>query len=203
MAIRAPGTPRSASASERVAARRLTSSKAGATWAPDSRRIAFAATRGGDDEAQIYVIDLAGGEARRVTSVPIGAANPQWRPDGGAILFESGIYPGAMDAAADKQPAADRKARKFKVRVYEHFPIRYGNEWLDDRRPALFVQDLAVGSVARADGFGGRLHPRSGAMPASPSPKTPRHRYWSRAMAARSTRPKSSASIRGRGHTAT
>ena len=151
-----------------AAPRRLTSSKAGesgATWAPDSRRIAFAGKREGDDEAQIYIIDLAGGEARRVTSVPTGAANPQWRPDGGAILFESSVYPGALDAAANKQAAADRKARKFNVRVYEHFPIRYWNEWLDDRRSALFVQELTEGSIAqdilspttlaRAEGFGG------------------------------------------------
>ena len=148
--------------------RRLTSSKAGESsprWAPDSRRIAFAAKREGDDDAQIYVIDLAGGEARRMTSIPTGAGNPQWRPDGGAILFESNVYPGALDAAANKQAAAERKARKFNMRVYEHFPIRYWNEWLDDRRPALFVQELTEGSVARdilssttlarAEGFGG------------------------------------------------
>jgi dipeptidyl aminopeptidase/acylaminoacyl peptidase len=151
-----------------AAPRRLTSSKAGEAspqWAPDSRRIAFASKREGDDEAQIYVLDLAGGEARRVTGVPTGAANPQWRPDGGAILFESSVYPGALDAAANKQAAADRKARKFNVRVYEHFPIRYWNEWLDDRRPALFVQELAEAAPARdiltptalagSEGFGG------------------------------------------------
>ena len=148
--------------------RRLTNSKAGEgdpQWAPDSRRIAFAAKREGDDEAQIYVLDLAGGEARRVTNVPTGAGNPQWRPDGQAILFESSIYPGAVDAAANKQVMADRKARKFNMRVYEHFPIRYWNQWLDDRRPALFVQELAEGAAARdvltpsklaqMDGFGG------------------------------------------------
>jgi dipeptidyl aminopeptidase/acylaminoacyl peptidase len=151
-----------------AAPRRLTSSKAGeadAAWAPDSRRIAFATKREGDDEAQIYVLDLAGGEARRVTSLSTGAGNPQWRPDGGAILFESSVYPGALDGAANKQAATDRKARKFNMRVYEHFPIRYWNEWLDDRRPALFVQDMADGASARdilsptalaqVEGFGG------------------------------------------------
>ena len=47
-----------------TAPRRLTNTKAGesgAAWAPDSRRIAFSAKREGDDEAQIYVLDLAGG----------------------------------------------------------------------------------------------------------------------------------------------
>lgn len=151
-----------------AAPRRLTASKAAESspaWAPDSRRIAFSAKREGDEEAQIYVLDLAGGEAKRVTTVPTGASNPQWRPDGQAILFESSIYPGAMDVEANKKAAADRKARKFNMRVYDHFPIRYWNDWIDDRRPSLWVQPLAEGAaardilsptkLARSEGFGG------------------------------------------------
>lgn len=151
-----------------AAPRRLTANKAAESspaWAPDSRRIAFSAKREGDDDAQIYVLDLAGGEARRVTTVPTGAANPQWRPDGQAILFESQVYPGAMDAPANKKAAEERKNRKFNMRVYDHFPVRYWNDWINDRRPSLWVQPLAEGAAARdilsptklaqAEGFGG------------------------------------------------
>lgn len=148
--------------------RRLTASKAAESspaWAPDSRRIAFSAKREGDDEAQIYILDLEGGEAKRATSVPTGASNPQWRPDGQAILFESRSYPGAMDVSANKKAAEERKARKFNMRVYDHFPVRYWNDWIDDRRPTLWVQPLAEGAtaqdilspskLAQAEGFGG------------------------------------------------
>ncbi|MDB5429971.1 MAG: prolyl oligopeptidase [Caulobacter sp.] len=130
--------------------RRITSSKAAEsdpTWSPDSQRIAFSTKREGDDQAQIYVLDLAGGEARRVTASATGASNPQWRPDGQAILFEASAYPGAMDDEANRKAAADRKARKFNVRVYEHFPIRYWNQWLDDMRPTIWVQTLADGKA--------------------------------------------------------
>src|SRR5438552_2193130 len=76
--------------------RRLTSTKApesGVAWSADSRRIAFATRREGDEMAQIYVLDLAGGgEATRVTSLSTGAASPKWRPDGGALLFTSLVY---------------------------------------------------------------------------------------------------------------
>ena len=159
-----------------AAPRRLTSSKAGEgdpAWAPDSRRIAFSAKREGDDVAQLYVLNLAGGEARRATDVPTGAARPQWRPDGQAILFESLVYPGAVDAATNKKAAEERKARKYTMRVYEHFPIRYWNEWLDDRQPSLWVQPLSEGAVARdilsitklaqAEGFGGSAQNEGGA----------------------------------------
>jgi dipeptidyl aminopeptidase/acylaminoacyl peptidase len=126
--------------------RRLTHTKApeaGVQWSPDSRQIAFTTKRDGDDVDQVYVLDLAGGgEARRVTTLSTGAANPRWRPDGKAILFESQVWPGAADDDANRKAAADHQARKYDVRIYEHYPVRYWNQWLDDRRPTIMVQSL-------------------------------------------------------------
>jgi dipeptidyl aminopeptidase/acylaminoacyl peptidase len=132
--------------------RRLTSTKgaeSGAAWSPDGRRIAFSAKRDGDDAAQIYVLDLAGGEAQRVTSLSTGARLPKWRPDGGAILFSSTVYPGAADDEANKKIAAERKAQKFRVRAYDGFPVRYWDKWLDDMQPHVFVQLLEPGAKAK------------------------------------------------------
>ncbi len=149
--------------------RRLTHTKApekGVDWSPDSRRLAFATKREGDELEQIYVLDLAdGGEARRLTNVSTGASNPRWRPDGQAILFESSVYPHALDDEANKKIIAERKARKYNVRVYEHFPVRYWNQWLDDHQPTILVQEVAEGSsphdvlsataLAQTPGFSG------------------------------------------------
>jgi dipeptidyl aminopeptidase/acylaminoacyl peptidase len=133
--------------------RRLTHTKApekGIAWSPDSRAIAFATKREGDDAEQIYILDLAGGgEARRLTNLSTGASNPRWRPDGKAILFESSVWPDALDDEANKKVAAERKARKYNVRVYEHFPVRYWNQWLDERLPTIMVQSLQEGASAR------------------------------------------------------
>jgi dipeptidyl aminopeptidase/acylaminoacyl peptidase len=130
--------------------RRLTHTKApeeGVAWSPDSRSIAFSTKREGDEQAQIYILDLAeGGEAHRVTELSTGARNPKWRPDGKAILFESTVYPGAADDEANKKAAADKKARKYNLRAYEHFPVRIWNEWLDERQPSIFVQSLEPGA---------------------------------------------------------
>src|SRR5262249_52489839 len=116
--------------------RRLTFSKGAendATWSPDSRKLAFSAKREGDEVNQIYVIDLAGGgEAIRVTSLSTGARAPQWRPDGQALLFTSAVYPGADSDEANKKTAAERKERKYKARVYDGFPIRHWDQWLDE-----------------------------------------------------------------------
>lgn len=109
--------------------RRLTftkSSESGVVWSPDSKRIAFAARREGDDTSQVYLLDVAGGgEAQRVTSLSTGATSPKFSPEGSMLLFTSSVYPGAADDDANKKIAAERKARKYSARVYDGFPIRY------------------------------------------------------------------------------
>jgi len=151
------------------APRRITNTKApedDVAWSPDSSAIAFSTKREGDDVEQIYILDVAqGGEARRLTNLSTGAKNPKWRPDGKAILFESRVYPNALDDEANKKIAAEHKERKYNVRVYEHFPVRYWNQWLDERQPTVLVQLVDLGSVpkdilsasalARAPGFSG------------------------------------------------
>jgi dipeptidyl aminopeptidase/acylaminoacyl peptidase len=150
--------------------RRLTSSKggeSGVSWSPDSRRIAFSARREGDEASQIYLLDVAqGGEAVRVTSLSTGARAPRWRPDSQALLFVSSVYPNAADDEANKKIAAERRNRKYKARVYEGFPIRNWDRWLDDTEPHIFVQpldqkgaakDLLAGTaLVKEPGFGGR-----------------------------------------------
>jgi dipeptidyl aminopeptidase/acylaminoacyl peptidase len=149
--------------------RRLTFSKGpedGAEWSPDSRRLVFTAKREGDPVPQVYLLDLAaGGEAVRMTSLSTGASAPRFSPDGTRLLFESAVYPGAADDAANRRIAEQRQSRKYKVRIYEGFPIRNWDHWLDDRQPHLFVQaaepgapakDLLAGTKLAAEaGFGG------------------------------------------------
>jgi dipeptidyl aminopeptidase/acylaminoacyl peptidase len=133
--------------------RRITETKSpedDAAWSPDSGSIAFSTKREGDEVEQIYVLNLAeGGEARRLTNISTGAKNPHWRPDGKAILFESRVYPNALDDAANKKIAAEHKERKYNVRAYEHFPVRFWNQWLDERQPTIMVQSIDQGSTPK------------------------------------------------------
>ncbi len=141
--------------------RRLTFTKGAerdVAWSPEGGRIAFATSREGDQSAQVYILDIAsGGEATRVTSLSTGAAKPQWRPDGQALLFESMVYPGALDDEANRKVAAERTARKYSARVYDSFPIRHWDRWLDDTRAHVFVQPLEPGGKARDLLAGSRL----------------------------------------------
>lgn len=131
---------------------RITASKAGesdVTWAPDSHRLAFSTKREGDDTNQIYILDLNGGEAQRVTTISTGARSPLFRPDGKTILFSSVVYPGTPDDEANKKLAKERKDRKYNVRVFEGFPIRNWDRWLDEKQVHLMVQDLEPASKPR------------------------------------------------------
>jgi len=131
--------------------RKITSMKAGEsdpTWSPDSRRIAFSAKRDGDESSQIYILDLAGGEAQRVTNVSTGVRRPRFSPDGKQISFGSTVFPDAADDEANKKAAKEEKDRKFKVRIYDSFPIRAWDKWIENKDPHIFVQSLEPSVLA-------------------------------------------------------
>jgi len=65
-------------------------------WSPDGGRLAFLATHGAgkDAHAQIFIMPMNGGDARRITSAAHGVQHFAWRPDGRQIAY----------AAADDPP---------------------------------------------------------------------------------------------------
>ncbi|MBE0544206.1 MAG: S9 family peptidase [Verrucomicrobia bacterium] len=148
--------------------RRFTTAKSkesAPAWSPDSRQIAFTAKRDGDDAAQIYVIAVDGGEARRLTQLALGARAPQWSPDGKSLAFQAPMHRGATNDADNKRIAAERKQAKSKVRVYDSFPVRRWDKWFDDVQTRMFViaadgsapaRDLLVGThLLQLPGFRG------------------------------------------------
>ncbi len=126
-------------------------SESGVAWSPDSRRIAFSAKREGDDQAQIYILGIAdGGEAQRVTSVSSGARSPEFAPDGRSISFAASEYRNATDDESNKKLTKDAKDRKANVRVYETFPIRSWDRWVEsDKQIRVMTQSLDPGSKAK------------------------------------------------------
>jgi dipeptidyl aminopeptidase/acylaminoacyl peptidase len=69
-------------------------------FSPDSSRVAFLSDRDGGP-AQLYVIRIDGGEARRLTDLKSGAGIPAWSPDGAALVFSAKV-------ASDAPPGAPR-----------------------------------------------------------------------------------------------
>jgi Tol biopolymer transport system component len=62
-----------------------------ASWSPNGTKIAFESKFRGESEGipEIYVIDVDGGNLRRLTDTPAAEGNPSWSPDGTKLVFPS------------------------------------------------------------------------------------------------------------------
>jgi dipeptidyl aminopeptidase/acylaminoacyl peptidase len=107
-----------ASADGREAPRQITAGPrdSAARWSPDGRTLAFVRSVERDGRAQppqVHLLSMIGGEARAITSLPRGAANPAWSPDGKTIAFSSQAFPDELT----RKTATEERPRESDVRV--------------------------------------------------------------------------------------
>src|SRR5262249_30356215 len=76
-------------------------------WSPDGKYILFESNRGGS--MQLWVIALAGGEARQLTNISTEAASALWSPDGKHIAFVSAVYPEFSSKPFKESDEANKK----------------------------------------------------------------------------------------------
>lgn len=101
---------------EVLAATSADESVAGMSWAPDGKRLAVAAFRGGT--SQIYVLTLEDGSLEPITSHEGGALDPCWSPDGTLIAYtgrergHSDIYVATADGSFRTQVGNSGRARQ-------------------------------------------------------------------------------------------
>ncbi|RZV41583.1 MAG: S9 family peptidase [Acidimicrobiia bacterium] len=117
---------------------------------PDGRRLAFLGKPVGDDDArpQLYVMPLGGGEAERLTDVPLGVLDARWLPDGSGLVLMSEVYRDArtVEEAKDRRDAL--KDSKVQAKVTEDRVYRFWTRWLTDGAvPHLFHLDLESGNL--------------------------------------------------------
>lgn len=115
-------------------------------WSPDGKQILFESTRSGTP--QLWVISIAGGEARKITSISTGASGPIWAPDGKSVAFASTIYPEYSELPFAESDAKNKERNDavekspVKARTFTRLFYRHWDSYVEDKRQHLFVVNL-------------------------------------------------------------
>ena len=102
-------------------------------WSPDGTKLAFTSSRDTEKAMQLYVIDRAGGEARKITELAESADEVTWSPDGTRIAFTSRVRDDSYDETDDSKRAPKRiTTLKYRLEAVG---------WVFDRCKHVFVVD--------------------------------------------------------------
>lgn len=115
---------------------------------PDEKTLAFVRKPAGGSAPQLHVMPLDGGEARKITDLPLGASDPRWMPDGKHVLVTSSLYKGALDVEATRKLHEERTKAGDRPHVTEDRVYRFWDRWLTDGDvPHLFLVDVDTGAL--------------------------------------------------------
>ena len=104
----------------------------GPAWSPDGKTIAYVSNREGNPK-QVYLHDVAAGTSRKLTTLPGGASEVKWVPDGSGVVLVS-----AVDVAQKDPSTAGTQARIIDSLLYRHW-----NEWQEPTRSHILYVPLS------------------------------------------------------------
>ena len=112
-------------------------------WSPDGNSIAFVSRRH-DGPGQIYILDLRGGDAEKISDLPVGVFGIKWFPSGKEIAFAANILPEYDgDFGKLKELIEEKKNSKVTAKATENTMYRFWDRWLTDGYyPRLFKIEL-------------------------------------------------------------
>lgn len=118
-------------------------------WSPDGRQLAFISGRG--DGQQLYVLPMAGGEARALTELKqAGIRDFSWSPDGKQLLLTLSVDPTIADPTKAKAKSDEAEAD---VVVIRHALYKSdGSGYLNERRSGLWLLDIASEQLTQLTG---------------------------------------------------
>ena len=131
------------------ATRQLTSSDRHASApspSPDGSQIAFLA-KTGEEKPQVYVMPLSGGEARRVTDLPLGARYVTWIPGRDALVVGASVMRDHASLDATATFIEENEDKPLPV-VTEDRIFRHWKKWLSGHHvDHLFRVDVTDDSI--------------------------------------------------------
>lgn len=121
-------------------------------WSPDGKTLAFLRTvekDGKPQPPQIYLLSLAGGEPRQLTSLKQSPESIVWSPRGDAIAFTATTKP--EDLADDKDKKKEDDARVSDVRVINQAVYRENGPGYTDASRTTHLWTIAVPAATDAE----------------------------------------------------
>ena len=119
----------------------------------DGKTLAFLRS-GEDDKGQFWVMQVDGGDARQVTTLPDGVKDMAWSPDGSEFVVVSRVDPDRVPKDPDEETMPrTRVARRVRYRDD-------GDGWRGDAFSQLFLVDAVTGQTEQiTDGEGNHEAP--------------------------------------------
>jgi dipeptidyl aminopeptidase/acylaminoacyl peptidase len=110
----------------------------------DGSQVAFLSSR--DGAPQVYILDLAGGEARRVTNLSQGVANFRFAAPG-KLAVVTDVHPACTGADFDACTKKKVEEKGESVRVYDKLFVRHWDTWEDGLRSHVLWVDVKTGQA--------------------------------------------------------
>jgi len=111
-------------------------------FSPDGKWLAFLSDRD-HEKPQLYVMPASGGDARRLTNLPLGAMPASWSPDSTRILFSARVPNSHPPQDAEKRKAWEQRPRHIYRAQYK----ADGQGYTFDARTHVFTADVTTGKI--------------------------------------------------------
>ena len=122
-----------------AAPRQLTRGESSASdpeWSPNGDVIYFLSGRSGS--SQVWQLPLNGGEASKVTDLPLDVDTFRLSPQGDRLAFSMGVFLDCADIACTKKRLDEKAKNKASGMVYDQLFVRHWDTWADGRRNVLY-----------------------------------------------------------------
>jgi dipeptidyl aminopeptidase/acylaminoacyl peptidase len=134
------------------APQRLTNNAASSSdpeWSPGGDAIYFLSGRTGS--SQVWRLPVAGGEAARVTDLPLDVETFRVSPTGDRLALSLAVFRDCADLACTRARLDARDKDKASGRVYDRLFVRHWDTWSDGRNSVLYSAPIdASGHVSAA-----------------------------------------------------
>ena len=96
---------------------------------------------------QVWAIDVDGGEARRVTDLPVDVDALRLSQDGKLLAVSAETYPGCVDLACTAARDKEKAQKKSTGVIFDALPVREWDTWSTGKRRHVFVVPVAGGAA--------------------------------------------------------